>query len=281
MSAPLADDAASCATAAAALWQKLDEVLKLLAHQPDAKELFNKYTVIRSVVGEVKPVFSDALRIRLKVFHDEQGPASRTECDDFEAISIHVVTYFNYTRFTEEMEELAVQARLLRSIGMEGSGLRFQRRRGKQSASGDANSSSSSSNAKVESKSKTPIAAAMVGGPWAGRYRPPVMIPVGCMRLRRAAKAPRAGKLLEVVARMERLCVVKSVRNFDIGRVLMSAAEDIARDVCHVRWALVYVPLEARDFYVKIGYVAKDGWVLYKNEMPHIVMVKCLAGACL
>lgn len=309
MSAPQGDDLASCSKATAALWAKLDEVLKLLAHQPDAKELFNKYTVLRSVVGEVKPVFSDALRIRLKVFGDEHGLATRTECDDFEAISIHVVAYFNYTLFTEEMEELAVQARLLKSIGMEGSGLRFQRRRSNAASAGsddstatngakaggnrgtsgvvstnnnNNNSSSSSSaggaaGAAVERKPPKNV----VREPPAGRYKPPVLIPVGCMRLRRAAKAPRAGKLQEVVARMERLCVVPSVRHYDMGRVLMTAAENIARDVCHVRWALLYAPLEAREFYIKVGYVAKDGWIFYKNEKPHLVMIKCLADACL
>ncbi|KPA76510.1 actyltransferase-like protein [Leptomonas pyrrhocoris] len=272
MSTPAADDAASCAKATAALWSKLEEVLKLLAHQPDAKELFNRYTVIRYVVGEVKPVYSDALRIRLKVFCDEQGLATRTEADDFEAISVHVVTYFNYTLFATEMEELAVQARLRKSVGMEKTGLRFQRRQRNPAATG--------AGASGAAESKRPPTSP-VAQPAKGRYRPPVLIPVGCMRLRRAAKAPRAGKLLEVVARMERLCVVKSVRNFDIGRVLMTAAENIARDVCHVRWALLYAPLAARDFYLKVGYVAKDGWVFFKAEEAHIVMIKCLADASL
>lgn len=289
MSKPFADDAASCPKATAKLWAKLDEVLKLLAHQQDAKKLFNKYVVVRSVVGEVKPVFSDALRIRLKVFCDEQGLATRTECDDFEAISVHAVAYFNYTLFTEEMEELAVQARLLKSIGMEGSGLRFQRRRKSASAiaavAAGAEGSDGSGNAEASTSSTATAADKLrkntISGPPEGRYKPPVMIPVGSMRLRRAAKARHAGKLHEVVAFMERLCVVKSVRNFDIGRMLMTAAEDIARDACHVRWALLYAPLEMREFYIKVGYVAKDGWIFYEDGEPHLVMIKCLADACL
>ncbi|KPI88634.1 actyltransferase-like protein [Leptomonas seymouri] len=270
MSAPAADDAASRLQATAARWEKLEEVVKLVTREPDAKALFNKYTVIRSVVGEVKPVFSDALQIRSKVFYDKHGAVSQAECDDFDAVSVHVVMYFNYTLFSEEMEELVVQARLLKSIGMEGSGLRFQHRKKNVSVAG-VDTRYPAHGARRVTVMRTPEA----------NYKAPVLIPVGCMRLRRAAKAPRAGKLLEVVARMERLCVVATARNFDIGRALMAAAEDIARDACHVRWALLYTPLDAREFYIKVGYVAKDGWVFYKGQKPFLAMIKCLADASL
>ncbi|KAK7195159.1 actyltransferase-like protein [Novymonas esmeraldas] len=259
-------------SATEALWTKLEEVQKLLEHQPDAKELFTRYTVVRSVVGEVKPVFPDAVRLRVKVFCDEQGFAAEREWDDTDPVSMHVVAYFNYTLFTEEMQELAVQARLLRSIGMEGSGLRFQRRRRSTTSTADGEAVSPGGSSDGAPSVHLPVTESK-------KYRPATLIPVGTLRLRRVSKAAEAGTLTEVVAKIERVCVVKSVRRFDVGRVLMRAAENIARDAFHVRWAILYAQVISTNFYTKIGYVLKDGRVFMVGPSEHVVMVRCLADA--
>ncbi|CAJ1987152.1 Glucosamine 6-phosphate N-acetyltransferase [Leishmania donovani] len=253
--------------AAEVLWAKLDEVQKLLANKPDAKELFTKYTVFRSVVGEVKPVFTDSVRTRVKVFCEEPAFAVPEECDDFEPVSLHVVAYLNYTLFMEEMRELMVQARLLKSIGMEGSGLRFQRREQNIVAPDNEPRTGSSSKPSGQVSMHKPS------------YRPATLIPVGTLRMRRVSKASEAGKLAEVVAKIERVCVVKSARCFDAGRALMRAAEKIARDAFHVRWALTYAQLSSKDFYTKAGYTPKDGRACMDLHTPHVVMIKCLVDA--
>ncbi|GET86911.1 actyltransferase-like protein [Leishmania tarentolae] len=249
------------------LWAKLDEVQKLLVNKPDAKEFFIKYTVLRSVVGEVKPVFTDSLRTRAKVLCEDPAFEVPEECDNLEPVSLHVVAYLNYTLFMAEMRELMMQARLLKSIGMEGSGLRFQRREENLVAPGDEPRTGSSDR---------PLTQVLTHKP---RYRPPTLIPVGTLRLRRVSKASEVGALAEVVARIERLCIVKSVRCFEVGRTLMGAAEKIARDAFHVRWALVYAQLSSKDFYMKYGYMPMDGRACVDLHEPRTVMLKCLVSA--
>ncbi|KAG5484023.1 hypothetical protein LSCM1_05875 [Leishmania martiniquensis] len=257
---------------AEARWAKLDEVHQMLSSHPDAKERFTKFTVLRSVVGEAKPVFSDAALTRLKVSCEEQASAMTGECDDFDPVSMHVVVYFNYTQFMEEMEELVVQARLLRSIGMEGSGLRFQRRERNMSASGDEpRAGRSGYNGKLS------ITAPM----HEPKYCPATLIPIGTLRLRRVSKASGTGKLAEVVAKIERLCVVTSVRCFDVARILMAAAEGIARDAFHVRWAIIHAHLNAQDLFTKAGYAPRQGQAPVELPTPHILLVKCLTDASL
>nr|AKK31195.1 actyltransferase-like protein [Leishmania amazonensis] len=247
--------------AAEALWTKLDGVQKLLTNKPDAKELFTKYTTFRSVVGEVKPVFTDSVRTRVRVFCEEPAFAASEECDDLESVSLHVVAYLNYTLFMEEMKELMAQARLLKSIGMEGSGLRFQRREQNIVAPGNEAHTGSSRNPFIQA----PV--------HKSSYRPATLIPVGTLRLRRVSKAS------EVVAEIERVCVVKSARCFDVGRTLMRAAEKIARDAFRVRWAFTHAQPSSKDFYTKAGYTPKDGRACMDLHMPYVVMVKCLVGA--
>ncbi|KAG5484327.1 hypothetical protein LSCM4_07893 [Leishmania orientalis] len=264
----------ACATmrddTAEARWGKLDEVHKMLSSQSDSKELFTKFTVLRSVVGEAKPVFSDSVLTRVKVSCEEQTSTEAEECDEFEPVSMHVVAYFNYTQFMEEMAELVVQARLLRSIGMEGSGLRFQRRKRNISASRDeprAGSSGYTGKPTIKAAGHEPT------------YQPVTLIPVGALRLRRVAKVSGAGELAEFVAKIERVCVVKSMCCFGVGRILMTAAEKIARDAFHVRWALLYAHLSSKEFYAKTGYAPKEGQTCMGLHAPHVLMVKCLAGA--
>ncbi|KAI5688653.1 Acetyltransferase [Leishmania braziliensis] len=259
-------------SADAVQWTKLDGAQKLLANHSDAKRFFTKYTMLRTVVGEVKPVFYDSVRTRVKVLCEEKAFAAGEECDDLEAVSMHVVAYFHYRLFMEEMKELMAQARLLKSIGMEGSGLRFQPRERNIDASGDKLRARNSCRC-GEPSVKVQLHELS--------YCPAAFIPVGALRLRRVSKVSETGEFSEVVAKIDRVCVVKSVRCFDVGRVLMKAAEKIAREAFHVRWALVDAQLSSKGFYAKIGYAPKDVQTCMELHLPYVVMAKCLAEASL
>ncbi|KAG5509547.1 hypothetical protein JKF63_06252 [Porcisia hertigi] len=258
---------------AEAQWAGLAEVQRLLAAQPNEKELFAKYTVVRSVVGEVQPVYDDSVCTRIKVLCEDPAFTMAEDSDDFEPVSIHVVAYFNETLFKEDMGDLMVQARLLRSIGMEGSGLRFQRRERRIVPSDDERRAEGSSGSSSGGKPS------VQGRMYSPNYRPERLIPVGTIRLRRVSKTPETGKLGEVVAKIERMCVVKGVRCFGVDDMLMKEAERIAQYAFHVRWALIYALPTSKNFYTKLLYAPKDKQAGSGVPTPSIVMVKCLVNS--
>lgn len=241
------------------LWSNLDEVLKRLAVFPDAKTLFNKHTVMRTVVGEVAPVYTDGRKVREVVFQREQNVEMSREIDGQDAVCIHILAYLNYTTLTRELEERMRQEQLKKSIGMEGVPLRFQPR--SKSFSFD------------ESTGESGVG---VGG---RPYRPDTLIPVGTTRMQRMSRCPRLGPLPYMVARVERVCVIKSVRCYDVGKRMMEVSDTIAMDVFHVQWALLHARSDAIGFYTKMGYSVKEvgSGGLPKDNIA--VMMKYVAGS--
>lgn len=89
--------------------------------------------------------------------------------------------------------------------------------------------------------------------------------PVGTGRLR----------MVEGVAKLERICVLASHRQYGIGKMIVKTLEQIGREQGAER-AKLHGQTHAENFYKKLGYeTASD--VFMEDGIPHVLMTKVLA----
>lgn len=86
--------------------------------------------------------------------------------------------------------------------------------------------------------------------------------PVGAGRVR----------LIGDTAKLERICVLASHRQYGLGRDLVAAMEEIARDMGAVG-AKLHGQTHAEAFYLKMGYRSASGMFM-EEGIPHVLMIK-------
>ncbi|WP_183601180.1 GNAT family N-acetyltransferase [Paenibacillus phyllosphaerae] len=88
--------------------------------------------------------------------------------------------------------------------------------------------------------------------------------PVGAARTR----------VVEDMAKMERVCILASHRKHGLGRVIMNKLEEIAKEK-GLKKAKLHAQTHAEPFYEKLGYKRVSD-VFYEADIPHVAMVKPL-----
>ncbi len=89
--------------------------------------------------------------------------------------------------------------------------------------------------------------------------------PVGTGRLR----------VVEGIAKLERICVLPAHRKKGLGRVIMQELEEIAREKGITKVKL-HSQTPVQEFYEKLGYQPASE-VFMEEEIPHILMTKELS----
>ena len=90
--------------------------------------------------------------------------------------------------------------------------------------------------------------------------------PVGTGRIR-----PVGG-----VGKLERICILKPYRKYGLGKVIINALEEIAKEMGLLKVKL-HGQKHAEGFYNKLGYqTASD--VFIQDGIPHVLMTKELKG---
>lgn len=214
----------------------------------DVKSTVQANLKIKTVVGEVNPVYADALALRKQVFGTaKRETPERDGFDGLDAVSVHLVAYVNQTRRRYYLKQKVLQDHMKAVTHMPNLKLRTM----------------------------TPEEAAAAVGE---RYRPPQMVPVAAARIRRANFTWDMGKLSVVIARLEWLCVQPDYRQSSSGvdASLIMAAEKVAREAFHVTYLMLLAPVQSKSAYTKLGYkVLSDGVVMQANT-PHVTLVKGL-----
>ncbi|MGG0301529.1 GNAT family N-acetyltransferase [Bacillus albus] len=90
-------------------------------------------------------------------------------------------------------------------------------------------------------------------------------LPVGTGRIR---FVHGAGKL-------ERICILKDYRKYGLGKVIIKALEEIARDKEATKVKL-HGQTQAEGFYTKLGYQTSSD-VFMEDGIPHVLMTKVLS----
>ncbi|NHN34141.1 GNAT family N-acetyltransferase [Paenibacillus agricola] len=86
--------------------------------------------------------------------------------------------------------------------------------------------------------------------------------PVGTGRIR----------IVEDMAKLERICILKEYRKYGLGKKIMDALESIAKSR-GLSKAKLHAQTHAKEFYSKIGYKTVSD-VFLEADIPHIAMVK-------
>lgn len=86
--------------------------------------------------------------------------------------------------------------------------------------------------------------------------------PVGTGRIRTLAG----------LGKLERICVLKPYRKLGLGRVIINALEEIAREMGLPRVKL-HGQTQAEDFYKKLGYRTSSDTFM-EDGIPHVLMLK-------
>ena len=85
------------------------------------------------------------------------------------------------------------------------------------------------------------------------------------------------GRLRDVegVAKLERICILPTHRQYGLGRTIVQALEKIAKDKGFVK-AKLHGQTHAERFYEKVGYT-KASEVFMEEGIPHVLMLKDLS----
>ncbi|EJS76379.1 GNAT family N-acetyltransferase [Bacillus cereus] len=89
-------------------------------------------------------------------------------------------------------------------------------------------------------------------------------IPVGTGRIR----------FVEGTGKLERICILKDYRKYGLGKVIIQALEEIARNKDATKVKL-HGQTQAEGFYGKLGYQTSSD-VFMEDGIPHILMTKVL-----
>ncbi|MED1091119.1 GNAT family N-acetyltransferase [Bacillus paramycoides] len=90
-------------------------------------------------------------------------------------------------------------------------------------------------------------------------------LPVGTGRIR----------FVDGIGKLERICILKDYRKYGLGKVIIQALEEIARNK-EANKVKLHGQTHAERFYKKLGYqTSSDGFM--EDGIPHILMTKELA----
>ncbi len=81
-------------------------------------------------------------------------------------------------------------------------------------------------------------------------------------------------RIVDGVAKFERICVLPSHRKFGVGKIIISTLEESAREK-GLTAAKLHGQTQAEPFYEKLGYKSASG-VFIEDGIPHIIMKKNL-----
>lgn len=81
-------------------------------------------------------------------------------------------------------------------------------------------------------------------------------------------------RLCEGVAKIERICILPNYRHYGLGRTIINALENLAREK-NIAKAKLHAQTHAEGFYQKLGYETQSN-VFMEDTLPHILMVKTL-----
>ncbi|MFD1204621.1 GNAT family N-acetyltransferase [Sporosarcina contaminans] len=81
-------------------------------------------------------------------------------------------------------------------------------------------------------------------------------------------------KILEGYGKLERICILKPYRKFGIGKVMITALEEIAKEKGMLR-VILHGQTQAEGFYQKLGYETASE-IFMEDGIPHVLMSKDL-----
>lgn len=81
-------------------------------------------------------------------------------------------------------------------------------------------------------------------------------------------------RIVENVAKLERICVMMDYRKHGLGRVLIDKLEQMALDQ-GLKRAKLHAQVQASGFYERLGYAAASD-VFMEDGIPHLLMTKQL-----
>ncbi|AZV41879.1 GNAT family N-acetyltransferase [Peribacillus asahii] len=79
-------------------------------------------------------------------------------------------------------------------------------------------------------------------------------------------------RVVDGVGKLERICILAPYRKFGLGKVIIKALEEIAKEKGISRVKL-HGQTQAEGFYEKLGYQASSD-VFMEEGIPHVLMVK-------
>jgi predicted GNAT family N-acyltransferase len=78
--------------------------------------------------------------------------------------------------------------------------------------------------------------------------------------------------VIENVAKLERICVLKTHRKHGLGKLIIQELEEIAKEK-GISKAKLHGQTQAEGFYQKLGYKTNSD-IFMEEGIPHIVMIK-------
>ncbi|KAB2441205.1 GNAT family N-acetyltransferase [Bacillus luti] len=90
-------------------------------------------------------------------------------------------------------------------------------------------------------------------------------LPVGTGRIR----------FVDGVGKLERICILKDYRKYGLGKIIIQALEEIARNKEATKVKL-HGQTHAEGFYKKLGYQTSSN-IFMEDGIPHILMTKILS----
>ncbi|RAL21402.1 GNAT family N-acetyltransferase [Thermoflavimicrobium daqui] len=79
-------------------------------------------------------------------------------------------------------------------------------------------------------------------------------------------------RVIENVAKLERICVLKTHRKHGLGKLIIQELEEIAKEK-GISKAKLHGQTQAEGFYQKLGYKTNSD-IFMEEGIPHIVMIK-------
>ena len=76
--------------------------------------------------------------------------------------------------------------------------------------------------------------------------------------------------------KLERICILEPYRKFGLGKIMIHALEEIAKER-GAKQAKLHGQTQAEGFYKKLGYQTSSS-IFIEAGIPHILMVKELSG---
>ncbi|NLM05149.1 MAG: GNAT family N-acetyltransferase [Clostridiales bacterium] len=81
-------------------------------------------------------------------------------------------------------------------------------------------------------------------------------------------------RIVDNVAKLERICVLKNYRRYGMGRIIIRKLEELAKKD-NINQAKLHSQIQAVEFYKKLGYKQVSD-VFMEDNIPHVVMMKSL-----
>lgn len=83
-------------------------------------------------------------------------------------------------------------------------------------------------------------------------------------------------KTLDGLGKLERICILKPYRKFGLGKVIINALEEIAKEM-GLSQVKLHGQTQAEGFYKKLGYRTSSATFM-EDGIPHILMLKELSA---